>query len=242
MFRRQISFRPLLLLAAAALLASCGRVPDRPGARVDPELPLTSLAAQDNGADMLADVDNARAAIADEDAMAADNDVIQASAFAVSLPDRGSTPHRNAATAPNPGDARASPLAAAALTAFEAEVMLTTAQSRLERGELAGADAALSAIQQRAPKQLVASDMPLLRADQSLGLARIAIAGEYPAELRTQLTVAETSLDAYRGAPHAADARALAAAIDQLLQQPGALQHLQPDQLTAWSGQVDGWG
>lgn len=227
MFRRQTSACAMFLLAAAALLAGCGGPPGRPGALVLPTHPVASLATRDDGADMLADVDNARAAIADNDAMAADNDVIQASAFATGLPDLGSTPHQGEATA---------------LSAFEAEVALTTAQSRLERGDLGGADAVLAAVQQRAPTRLAAMDMPLLRADQSLGLARLAIASQYPADLRTQLTIAESSLDAYQGGPHAADAKTLAGTIDRLLKQPDALRRLQADQLAAWSGRVDDWG
>jgi hypothetical protein len=227
MFCRKTGACTLLLLAAAALLAGCGRPPGRPGAQVLPTQPVASLAALDNGADILVDVDNAGAAIADNDAMAADNDVIQAGAFAIGLPDLASTPRQGEATA---------------LTAFEAEVALTTAQSKLERGDLAGADAVLAAIQQRAPTHLAAVDMPLLRADQSLGLARLAIASEYPAQLRTQLTIAETSLDAYQGGPHAADAKTLAGTIDRLLKQPDSLRRLQADQLAAWSGRVDDWG
>lgn len=234
---RQLNSCGLLALSAGALLAGCTRPSDRTTALVEPEQRFTALAALDNGADMLADVDNARAAIADKDAMAADNDVIQASTFAVGLPDRASTLHQN-----DPGGVQPSSPAASALTAFQAEVMLTTAQSNLERGDLAGADAALAAIQPRAPTHLAPVDMPLLRADQSLGLARIAIAGEDPAELKTQLSVAETSLDAYRGGPHAADARALAATLERLLNQPASLRRLQPDQLGAWSGRVDDWG
>jgi len=226
-----VSLRPLnscglLALIAAALIDGCGGPPGRPGAPVLPTQPVASLAARDAGADILADVDNARAAIADNDAMAADNDVIQASAFAIGLPNLASTPHQGAP----------------ALTAFEAEVALTTAQSRLERGDLAGADAVLAAVQQRVPTRLAPVDAPLLRADQSLGLARLAIASQHPADLRTQLTIAETSLDAYRGAPHAADAKTLAGTIDRLLKQPDSLQRLQADQLAAWSGRVGDWG
>jgi hypothetical protein len=242
MFRQQPGSCALLSLVAAVLLAGCGQPHVRPAALVEAERPLASLASLDAGADMLADVDNARAAIAGKDALAADNDVIQASSFAVGLPDRASTPHPNEANNANPGGAQPSPAAAAGLTAFQAEVMLTTAQSQLERGDLAGADEGLAAIQQRTPTHLAPVDMPLLRADQSLGLARIANVGEYPAELRTQLTIAEISLDAYRGGPHTAAARALAAAIDRSLKQPGALQRLQPDQLGSWSGRVDNWG
>jgi len=227
MFRPKPNACALVALAAVALLGACRHSIDPPNGRVDPQ-PTASLAALDSGATMLADVDIARAAIADGDAMAAANDLIVASAFAVRLPDSGSA---------HPGLATPTPL-----SAFEAEVMLTTAQSRLELGDLAGADAALAAVQQRAPSRLASVDMPLLRADQSLNLARIAVDSEHARELKTQLTIAETSLDAYRGSPHAADATALAAAIDRTLKQPRALEQLQPDRLDAWSGRVDGWG
>ena len=228
MFRLKPNVRALFALTAIALFGACRHSLDRPSSRVRGEPPTASLAALDSGASLLADVDIARAAIADKDAMAAANDVIQASAFAVHLPDSGSA---------HPGQTTP-----AALSAFEAEVMLTTAQSKLDLGDLAGADAALAAVQPRVLSRLAAVDMPLLRADQSLDLARIAVDSEHSGELKTQLTIAAASLDAYRGSPHAADATALAAAIDRTLKQPGALERLEPDRLDAWSGRVDGWG
>jgi len=229
MYRPQLNALALVALAAVALIGACRQPLDRPIGRGDAAQARPSLAALDSGASLLADVDNARTAIAGGDAMAAANDLIQASSLAVSLPDAAPDPHTRP---PKP----------TALSAFEAEVMLTTARSRLERGELAGADAELAAVQQRVSPRLPSVDLPLLRADQSLGLARVAVQGQHPAELKTQLLTAETSLDTYRGQPHAADATALAAAIDRTLKRPGALGRLQPDRLDAWSGRVDGWG
>jgi hypothetical protein len=228
MVRRKPNPYALAALSAVALLGACRHSIDAPHSRVGGGRQTASLAALDSGATMLADVDIARAAVADRDAMAAANDLIQASAFAVHLPDSGSA--RPGQTTP------------ASLSAFEAEVMLTTAQSRLELGDLAGADAALAAIQQRMPSPQASVDMPLLRADQSLDLALIAVDSEHTGELRTQLTIAAASLDAYRGSPHAADAAAVATAIEATLKQPGALGRLEPDRLDAWLDRVDGWG
>jgi len=234
------SFRAPILIAAT-LLAACHHPKDRPPAMVDADRPTASLTAQDTGAAMLADVDNARAAIAAKDQMAATNDLDQAVTYAVKLPDVTSTLYPNEAVVPDHRGARAGPAAPPPLTAFDAEVALTSAQSKLEGGDLAGADAQLAVVQQRTPPRLVPADLPLLRADESLGLARIAVESEHAAELKTQLQIAEASLDAYRGRPHAADARALAAAIDRTLKQPGSLDRLQSDQLDLWSGLVDGW-
>jgi hypothetical protein len=229
MYRRRLNSCALVALAAVALIGGCRRPLDRSADRAEVQQAPPSLAALDSSASLLADVDNARDAIAEADGTAAANDLIQASTFAVSLPER----------APSPSASHTAPTG---LSAFEAEVMLTTAQSRLGSGDLAGADAGLAIVQQRASPRVASVDMPLLRADQSLSLARIAVEGQHPAELKTQLQTAETSLDAYRGRPHAADATALAGKIDRTLKQPGALEHLQPDRLDAWSGRVDGWG
>jgi hypothetical protein len=229
------------ILIAVALLAACHHPKDRPSAVVDADPPAASLTAQDTGAAMLADVDNARAAIAARDSMAATNDLDQAVAYAVKLPDVTSNLYPNEAVIPDRRVAHAGPVAAPPLTAFDAEVTLTSAQSELAVGDLAGADAQLTVVQRRTPPRLVPADLPLLRADESLGLARIAVESEHAGELKTQLEIAEAALDAYRGRPHAADAKALAAAIDRTLKQPGSLDRLQSDQLDLWSGLVDGW-
>jgi len=234
--------RPAAVLLAAGLLAACHHPKDRPSAVVDADRPAASLTTLDTGAAMLADVDNARAAIADNDGMAATNDVNHAVTYAVRLPDVTSSLYPNEANIPDGRGARAKPAAAAPLTAFDAEVVLTSAQSSIAAGDLAGADAQLAVVQQRTPPRLVPADLPLLRADESLGLARIAVESEHAGELKTQLEIAAAALDAYRGAPHAADAKALAAAIGRTLKQPGSLERMQSDQLDLWSGLVDGWG
>src|ERR1700759_3342113 len=110
MFPRPLNDRALAALAVTCLLGACHPAAERPAGHLAAESAPPSLAALDNGATLLADVDNARAAIADKDPMAADNDVAQAGAFAVRLPDSGSL--RPSAAIPAP------------LSAFEAEVML----------------------------------------------------------------------------------------------------------------------
>jgi hypothetical protein len=245
MLRHPLSRPAILAVLLAAALAAChrahDRAHDRPHAAVDAERPTGSLAATDLGVSMLADVDNARAAIAAHDAMAAANDVNQAIDYAVRLPDVNSALYPNDAIQPN-RQAGKTGAAALALTSFDTEVVLTTAQSAIEAGDLADADTDLAAIQQRTPPRLVPADLPLLRADESLDLARIAVESEHPAELATQLSIAETALGAYQGGAHAGDAHALATAIQIALKRPGALDHLQPDQLDVWSKRVDGWG
>src|ERR1700761_4628328 len=110
MFPRPLSDRALAALAVTCLLGACHPAAERPAGHLAAESAPPSLAELDNGATLLADVDNARAAIA------------QPGAFAVRLPDSGSL--RPSAAIPAP------------LSAFEAEVMLTTAQSRLDLGDI----------------------------------------------------------------------------------------------------------
>jgi hypothetical protein len=83
--------------------------------------------------------------------------------------------------------------------------------------------------------------LPLIRASQSLTLASAAVSGGRLSELRTQLTAAQTALEAYQGGPHAAEARALAAAIGEGMRQPGGLAALQPVQIALWAGVVGAW-
>jgi hypothetical protein len=240
-----LSRHTILALSVATALAACQRPHDRPHAVIDAARPTGSLASVDLGVSMLADVENARAAIAAHDAMAAANDIDQAIDYAVRLPDVNSALYPNDAILPGghaPAGHGSGAAAPAALTSFDTEVALTSAQSAIEGGDLAVADTDLAAIQQRTPPHLAPADLPLLRADECLGLARIAIESEHPTELATQLKIAEAALGAYQGAAHAADARALAAAIQTALKQPGALDHMQSDQLDLWLQRVDGWG
>jgi hypothetical protein len=236
MYSRTPNGRRLGSLAAALMIVACRQPIDRSADR--PVSSPPSLLSDDSGAAMLANVDNARSAIADKSAMAAANDLIQASSLAPRLPDVGAPAQPGLAARSEPQSPSTPPMG---LSAFQAEVLLTTAQSNLELGDPAAADARLADIQQRAPSPRVPADLPLLRADQSLYLARIAVEGEHPGELKTQLSIAETSLAAYRGASEAANAKALAGAIERTLNQPGCLERLQPDRLKVWSGQVDAW-
>lgn len=231
----------LLAVSFAVALGACQRQShDRPHAVVDTDRPTGSLVASDVGASMLADVDNARAAIAAHDSMAAANDLDQAIGYATRLPDVNSALYSNDAIDPGPRAGRIT-AAPAALTSFGTVVELTSAQSAVEAGDLAKGDKDLAIIERRTPARLIPADLPLLRADESLGLARVAIESEHPRELAIQLGIAEAALGAYHGASYAADARALAVAIRTALKQPGALDHLQTEQLDLWSKRVDGW-
>jgi hypothetical protein len=118
--------------------------------------------------------------------------------------------------------------------------MLQTAQAKLESHDVAGADADLAAIEAAARGPPPAS-LPLMRADQSLTLAAGAVSGGQITDLEAELSTAKAALEAYQVGPHAADAKALAAAIGQVLSQPDGLRALAPAQLNLWSGQVSGW-
>lgn len=85
------------------------------------------------------------------------------------------------------------------------------------------------------------AELPLVRADQSLALASAAADSGRLGELSTQLKAARGSLEAYRGGPHAADARALAAAIGRALSDPAGLDALAPTELSLWSGRLGSW-
>jgi hypothetical protein len=294
--------------AVAALLAACHP------AEQPPRAPEPAQAEADAGAPVLAAVQNARAAIAAGDQVAAFNDVNVGIGYAASLPGAGSAlyppeaappgyhspsgggggggggasgagarqgghggHHRHGAgqqgsdgsqppaAAPAPAVAAAPAQAAAApsphhgghagrngqpgyagahapapLSAFDVQVMLQSAQAKLEARDVAGADTDLAAIEAAARGAPPAS-LPLVRADQSLTLAAGAVSGGQTADLKSQLSTAKAALDTYQAGPHAADAKALAAAIGQVLNQPDGLRALAPAQLDLWRGQVSGW-
>lgn len=117
---------------------------------------------------------------------------------------------------------------------------LQTAQAKLQTRDVAGADADLAAIEAAARGAALAS-LPLMRADQSLALATSAVSGGQISDLKSQLSTAKAALDTYQAGPHATDAKALAAAIGRVLNQPQGLRALAPAQLSLWSGQVSGW-
>ncbi|HEY1427055.1 MAG TPA: hypothetical protein VGF50_10320 [Caulobacteraceae bacterium] len=151
--------------------------------------------------------------------------------------------------APTPGEPhrhRGSAAAAAAaepsdVSSFDVQVRLTSIQARLQTGDLAAADADLGAIEASADRHPAPPQLPLVRADQSLALASAAADSGRRGELQTQLQAARASLDAYHGQPHAAEARALAAAIGQALDNPAGLDALAPMQLSLWSGRLASW-
>ena len=118
---------------------------------------------------------------------------------------------------------------------------LISAQAKLQARDAAGADADLQVVEAAADAQATPASLPLIRAGESLTLAATAVSGGRLAELRTQLVAAQTALEAYRGAPHAAEARAVAAAIGQALRQPGGASALPPAQIALWSGVVGAW-
>jgi hypothetical protein len=126
-----------------------------------------------------------------------------------------------------------------AISSFDAQVKLVSAQAKLQAHDAAGADADLEAVE--AAAHAPPANLPLIRADQSLTLASADVAGGRLPQLRTQLTAAQASLEAYDGASHAAEAKALAATIGDALNRPGGLVTLPPALLGLWSGRVDSW-
>ena len=295
------------LLVAALALAAC-----HPGGKAE-HTAVAPPPAADAGAPVLAAVQNARAAIAAGDAIAAFNDVNLGLGFAARLPDGDSSiyppqaappgyanggggnggqgggqagaqgghggpggHHHHGGGPPGPGGgpaqgagtpatgapAPARPPSAqpadaaghqhhaahggqgdapAALTSFDAQVRLISAQAKLQARDAAGADADLQALEAAANMQAAPTNLPLIRADQSLTLAAGSVSTRQLGELRTQLAAAQAALEAYQGAPHAAEAKALAAAIGAAVRQPAGLGALTPAELALWSGRVGSW-
>ncbi|HEX3406052.1 MAG TPA: hypothetical protein VHS81_02345 [Caulobacteraceae bacterium] len=126
-------------------------------------------------------------------------------------------------------------------TSFDAQVRLISALARLQAHDPAGADVELLAVEAAVHPQLKPEYLPLIRADQSLALASAAVSAGRLGELRTQLTAAQAALQGYQGAPHAAEARALAASIGESLRRPGGLAALAPAQINLWAGVVGAW-
>lgn len=231
-----------LLLAEAAVLSGCYRSP-MPHAPVETSAAPAPLSEVDLGASVLAEVDNARLAIAQHDLISAGNDVHRALLFARQLVDRPSTlfPSETVTTgAPWTAGVSATGTPHARLTAFGVQVKLATAQAELNGG-LDQADADLRDIQQDIPKQMIPSNLLLLRAAASLDLARTAAFNGRISDLRTQLLDARVALNAYAEADHMAQARRLAAVIDQSIQRAATLNTLLPAQISLWLSEVVAW-
>jgi hypothetical protein len=128
----------------------------------------------------------------------------------------------------------------AVMSNFDVQVMLTSAQAKLQTRDRAAADKLLKTVESAAQPQAPA-DLPLIRADQSLALAAAAVSGGRREELKTQLALARVSLGAYPGGPHGAEAKTLARAIGEALSRPEGLAALPPAQLALWSARADGW-
>ena len=120
-------------------------------------------------------------------------------------------------------------------------MQLISAQAKLQARDVAGADSDLQAIEAAADARTTPTSLPLIRAAESLTLAVAAVSGGRFGQLRTQLAAAQAALEAYGGAPHAVQARAVAAAIGEALRQPGGVAALAPAQVALWSGVVGAW-
>jgi hypothetical protein len=191
---------------------------------------------------LLAEVENARLAIAVRDPDAASNDVAQALSFANQLPDRPSKlmrSERASSDRDRTSEPNATRLSHAPLTDFGAQVELNSAQVELT-GNLEAADAHLRNIQNRIPQGLIPRDLPLLRAAASLELARFDASAGQTASLRTQLLSAQSALRSYTGPGHVAEAKALAATIDQALSKR-TLDTMLTYQPSSWLTQVVEW-
>ena len=144
---------------------------------------------------------------------------------------------------PGPGGATgsAAPTGPAPFTSFDAQVRLISALAKLQGHDAAGADVDLQAVEDAVHPQSKPENLPLVRASQSLTLASAAVAAGRLGELRTQLVAAQTALDAYQGAPHAKEARAVAAAVGEAVRGPGGPGTLAPAQIALWAGLVGAW-
>jgi hypothetical protein len=231
------------IFVEAVLLAccSCSPISQGPPLASAPPLGGAPLSQVDLGASILAEVGNARFAVSLRDPIAAGNDVDQAVSLARQLPDRPSNllPSEPAPIEPDrPSGVSGTGISYARLTVFGAMVKLTSAQAELDGSNLEEADADLAAIQNGIPKELIPNDLPLLRAAASLDLARSAASEGRTSDLRTQLLSAQLALSTYAGPSKVAEAKALAAIIGQSLKQAGALNTMQPYQLSLWLGRV----
>ena len=181
------------------------------------------------GSSILALIDDARQAIAFRDPIAAYNDISPALALAQKARGQGQP---------------VSLAEGAALTtlmgSFPVRVKLLSAQTLLTSNDVAGADSILMSIQRLVAPRLIPQNLPLEEAVTSLDRARVA-AQLGTAQLRTQLLCAQAALRSYHGAAHAAEAMALASALDGALATPAQLRTLLPDQVSIWRDRVAQW-
>lgn len=227
--------------AAIVLLAACARYPSAsvPALAAPALAPPVALSQRDLGASVLAAIDNAQEAIALRDAIAAGNDVGQALAFARQLIDQVPTifPPEPPSNQGRSFERNSAGRLTALLRPFAIRVRLISAQALLTNGNLAGADAELSAIQKTVPSRLYPQDLSLLRAAASLDLARKDASMGIP-QLRTQLLCVQVALRAYDGPRHDEDAMALASTLERALSNPIVLRALLPYQLSLWLADV----
>jgi len=194
-----------------------------------------AVAGVDDGAAMLADVENARQAIARHALLAAANDVNRGLEEAFQLAGAASsvfpedTPKPDGAAAPN------------RMSRFAAHVRLLSAKTELTNGNVAHADRDLAAIETGIPASALPATFPLLRAEESLAVAKTAVDANQASELPVQLAIAQQALQGYAGTSHLAAARALAAEIGQALAQPDATSRIPPARLAEWATRVSGW-
>jgi hypothetical protein len=205
------------IAVTVVLLSSCERRPESQGVQISAGPPASPSAQGSLGlGPVLAAVHNARFAIAQQDLIAAANDIRQARSFAANLPSGASA-------------------------GGGVGVKLITAHAELLNGDIKDADVELASVQNGISSQLIPRDLPLLSANQSLALAKIDLTSGLRADLRTQLITAQLALTAYSGRNQQVGAKALAKLIGETLTSPGALERLQPGEVGLWAGEVDGW-
>ncbi|HUO12125.1 MAG TPA: hypothetical protein VMU37_05150 [Caulobacteraceae bacterium] len=183
----------------------------------------------DVGAAMLADVENARLAIAQGQQLAAANDLGLGLAHSQQLAGAASPLFPETITAKPPR-----------LSRFAAQVRLESADTALQLGDVGGADQDLAAIQSGATPGPSLASLPLLRAHESLTLAEDAVGGDQPSERADQIATAQSALRSYAGARRA-DAQALAAEIAKTVAQPGGANAIPRDRLAVWVARIGAW-
>lgn len=194
-----------------------------------------AVAGVDDGAAMLADVENARQAIARHALLAAANDLNRGLGEADQLAGAASSVFPEDA----PKSARNAPTKR--MSRFAAQVRLLSADAELENGDVVDADGNLAAIATGVPASVLPATFPLLRAEESLDVAEGAVAADQASELPVQLAIAQSALEGYAGSAHRADAATLTSEIGRALAEPDATNRIPPDQLADWATRVSGW-
>jgi hypothetical protein len=232
---RQLSIAGVALVAVGSV-AGCHRTPAAPAPPASSAERAGVARSKDPGPCLLAAVDDTRWALGRKDRIAADNDMLRAATYARELTDHPSPLIGSGAAGPT-GEATEED-AAAPLTLPLVQAWLESARTEITNGDLGKADGHLRDLQAGIRKALIPPNLPLLRARESLDLARSAAQDGRPTALKAQVDAARAALAAYEG-PRRADAAALAEDLRKATAPSAMLPN--PWQISAWAGRLDVW-